>query len=106
MQERADDINAELEMSSVPGQGTKVVLIVPTEDNPAMGVSVDESVNKKEADTSNAAICLRPQIAFSYWGQTTNLFEPIRGVCPRNSVAGMNRGLFYLGNRPLNSRVV
>jgi signal transduction histidine kinase len=36
MKERADDINAELEISSVPGQGTKVVLIVPTEDNPAM----------------------------------------------------------------------
>jgi signal transduction histidine kinase len=42
MKERADDINAELEITSVPGHGTKVVLIVPTEDNPAMTVDVDK----------------------------------------------------------------
>jgi signal transduction histidine kinase len=41
MKERADDINAELEISSVPGQGTKVVLIVPTENNPAIEDKAD-----------------------------------------------------------------
>jgi len=43
MKERADDINAELEISSVQGQGTKVVLIVPTDDNPAMDESAEGS---------------------------------------------------------------
>lgn len=38
MQERADDINAELSVISSPGQGTKVVLVVPTEGNPAMEI--------------------------------------------------------------------
>jgi signal transduction histidine kinase len=41
MKERADDINAELEITSVQGRGTKVVLIVPTENNPAMNESVE-----------------------------------------------------------------
>jgi len=38
MQERADDINAEFIIKTAPGQGTKVALIVPTRDNPALDV--------------------------------------------------------------------
>jgi len=36
MQERADDINADLTIDSVPGKGAKIILVVPTEENPAM----------------------------------------------------------------------
>lgn len=42
MRERAGDINAELEIVSKPGEGTKLVLIVPTKDNPAMNAQWDE----------------------------------------------------------------
>jgi len=38
MRERADDINAEFIIKSAPGEGTKVTLIVPTRDNPALDV--------------------------------------------------------------------
>jgi len=41
MRERADDINADLEITSAPGRGTKVVLVVPTKDNPALDAKLD-----------------------------------------------------------------
>ena len=43
MQERADDINAELAIISKPGEGTKIVLVVPTDGNPAMEAKWDEN---------------------------------------------------------------
>lgn len=42
MQERADDINAEIEIVSKPGEGVKLVLVVPTQDNPAIKAHWDE----------------------------------------------------------------
>jgi len=42
MRERAADINAEFEINSKPGEGTKIVLIVPTKDNPAMNAHWEE----------------------------------------------------------------
>lgn len=41
MHERAEDIGADLEITSSPGEGTKVVLFVPIRDNPALGMSLD-----------------------------------------------------------------
>jgi len=41
IQERADDINAELEIITSPGEGTKVVLVVPTLNNPAISATLD-----------------------------------------------------------------
>ena len=41
MHERAEDIHADLEITSSPGEGTKVVLFVPIRDNPALGMSLD-----------------------------------------------------------------
>jgi len=41
MQERAEDINGELEITSEKGKGSKVVLVVPLKDNPAI-VDVEE----------------------------------------------------------------
>jgi two-component system sensor histidine kinase DegS len=48
MQERADDINAELEVISSPGKGTKVVLMVPTVDNPAIEIADDAKPDRAE----------------------------------------------------------
>jgi two-component system sensor histidine kinase DegS len=48
MQERADDINAELEVISSPGKGTKVVLIVPTVDNPAIEIPAEPGPDKSD----------------------------------------------------------
>ncbi len=42
MNERAEDIGAGLEISSRPGDGTKVVLVVPTELNPAIEATLAE----------------------------------------------------------------
>jgi nitrate/nitrite-specific signal transduction histidine kinase len=42
MQERSDDIGATLEISSAPADGTKVVLVVPTDNNPALQSELDE----------------------------------------------------------------
>ncbi len=42
MKERADDINAEFDIKSAPGEGTKVVLVIPIENNPAMSAHWDE----------------------------------------------------------------
>ncbi len=42
MQERADDINAELEITSSSGGGTKIALIVPTTGNPALYARWDD----------------------------------------------------------------
>jgi signal transduction histidine kinase len=42
MRERAADINAEFEINSKSGEGTKLILIVPTRDNPAMKAHWDE----------------------------------------------------------------
>jgi len=41
MQERADDINGNLEITSATGEGTRLVLVVPTENNPAVMEDVD-----------------------------------------------------------------
>ncbi len=41
MRERADDINAEFEITTAPNKGTKVVLVVPTKDNPALDARLD-----------------------------------------------------------------
>jgi len=38
MRERADDINAEFGIVSAPNEGTKITLVVPTKDNPALEV--------------------------------------------------------------------
>ena len=46
MHERAHDINAELQITSSPGHGTKVVLVVPTENNPALEVSWEEPTTR------------------------------------------------------------
>jgi signal transduction histidine kinase len=43
MKERADDINADLDIASSPGEGTKVVLVVPTSNNPAIGVNWEDN---------------------------------------------------------------
>jgi two-component system sensor histidine kinase DegS len=48
MQERADDIGATLEVSSAPRDGTKVVLVVPTDHNPAIDTELDEEAHKSE----------------------------------------------------------
>ncbi|MCX6646508.1 MAG: sensor histidine kinase [bacterium] len=42
MRERAADISAEFDISSKSGEGTKLILIVPTRDNPAMKAHWDE----------------------------------------------------------------
>jgi len=43
MKERADDINADLEIISSLGEGTKVVLVVPTINNPAINVNWEDN---------------------------------------------------------------
>ena len=46
MRERADDINASLEITSVVGEGTKVVLVVPTRGNPALNMCWDDDMGR------------------------------------------------------------